>query len=107
MVVRQYDVYIVGLDPTLGAEIQKTRPCVVVSPDEMNQHLRTVQIAPLTSNVTPYPWRVPVTFKRKQGMVAVDQLRTVDKTRLLHRAGHLVPPAVRGIKAVIREMLVD
>lgn len=107
MVVRQYDVYMVGLDPSIGAEMRKIRPGVVVSPDEMNRYLRTVQVAPLTSNPTAYPWRVPVRFQRKQGMVAVDQIRTVAKERLVKRAGHLQPGVIQGIKAAIREMLVE
>ena len=107
MVVHQYDVYVVGLDPTIGAEMRKVRPCVVVSPDEMNRHLRTVQIVPLTSNVTAYPWRVAVTFQRQQGMVAVDQIRTIAKERLIKKAGRLGPDIISGIKMVLREMLVD
>ncbi len=105
--IRQYDVVIVALDPTLGAEIRKTRPCLVISPDEMNHPLRTVQVAPMTTNVRPYPWRVPITFQRKKGMVALDQIRTVDKKRLLKKAGHARTPVIAQIKQVIQEMLID
>lgn len=103
--MKQYDVYIVNLDPTRGSEIRKTRPCIVISPDEMNQHLRTVQVAPLTTNTRAYPWRVPLRFQRRNGMVALDQIRTVDKARLVKRAGHANPNVAAQIKAVIHEML--
>jgi mRNA interferase MazF len=104
--MQQYDIVLVGLDPTVGAEMKKTRPCIVISPDEMNQLLRTVQIAPLTTNIRAYPWRVPITFQRKKGMVALDQIRTIDKRRVIKRLGSARPPIVRHIKAVIDEMLV-
>ena len=106
MVIKQYDIVVVGLDPTVGAAIQKRRPCIVISPDEMNGPLRTVQIAPMTTNVHPYPWRVPITFHKKSGMVAPDQIRTVDKKRLVRRIGRASRPVVEGIKRVIHEMLV-
>ena len=82
-------VYLVELDPTRGSEIRKTRPCVVVSPDELNQHLRTVIIAPMTTKGQPYSWRVPCRFRSKTGTVAVDQLRTLDRERLTQRLGAL------------------
>jgi mRNA interferase MazF len=107
VVIKQYEIYIVSLDPTIGAEIQKTRPCIVISPDEMNRPLQTVQIAPMTTNVRPYPWRVPISFQGKKGMVVMDQIRTVDKRRLVKRAGHARRSVVDQIKNVIREMLVD
>ena len=93
----QYDIVLVGLDPTVGAEIKKTRPCVVISPDEMNDHLHTVQVAPLTTNTRAYPWRVPVTFQRKKGMVALDQIRTIDTRRIIKRLGKAQPPIVRRV----------
>jgi mRNA interferase MazF len=105
-VIDQYDIYIVALDPTLGSEIKKTRPCVVISPNEMNQHLRTVQIAPMTSNTTRYPWRVAVAFQRKAGMIALDQLRTVDRRRLVKRAGRCPVQTIPAIKAALQEMLI-
>ncbi|HEY3392887.1 MAG TPA: type II toxin-antitoxin system PemK/MazF family toxin, partial [Lacipirellulaceae bacterium] len=75
--MKQYDIVLVGLDPTIGAEMKKTRPCLVISPDEMNDPLRTVQVAPLTTNVRAYPWRVSITFQRKRGMVALDQIQSI------------------------------
>lgn len=87
MVVRQFEVYLVALDPTKGSEIQKTRPCVVVSPNEMNNFLNTVFVVPLTSTIKAYPTRVNCTFENKQGQVAIDQLRAVDKVRLVKKLG--------------------
>ena len=104
--IRQYDIVLVGLDPTVGAEMKKLRPCIVISPDEMNGPLRTVQIAPMTTNVDQFPWRVPIIFQRKRGMVALDQIRTVDKKRLLRRAGRAGSRVIEDIKRVIHEMLV-
>lgn len=89
MVVRRFDVWLVALDPTVGHEIQKTRPALVVSPDEMNAYIGTVIIAPMTSKGRDYPTRVPCAFQGKSGQVVLDQLRTVDKTRLLKRLGEL------------------
>jgi len=106
MVIKQYDVFIVILDPTVGAEIRKTRPCVVISPDEMNRALQTVQIAPMTTNTQPYPWRIATTFQGKKGMVALDQIRTVDRKRLAKKAGRLGQSTIGRVKQVIREMLV-
>lgn len=82
-------VYLVELDPTRGSEIQKTRPCVVVSPDEMNRYLRTAIVAPMTTSGKDYPTRIPVTFQGQEGRVALDQLRTVDRSRLIQRLGTL------------------
>jgi mRNA interferase MazF len=104
--MQQYDILLVGLDPTLGAEMKKTRPCLLISPDEMNGSLRTVQVAPLTTNLSRYPWRVPINFQRKKGMVALDQIRTIDKKRVAKRLGKAGPPVVSAIKRVIDEMLV-
>jgi len=89
MVVQRFDVWLVVLDPTVGSEIQKTRPCLVVSPDEMNAHIATVIIAPMTSKGRDYPTRIPCAFQGKSGQVVLDQLRTVDKTRLVTRLGKL------------------
>jgi len=87
LVVRRFEVYLVRLDPTEGREIRKTRPCLVISPDEMNRHIDTVIVAPMTTKRRPYPTRVPVRFQRKTGQIVLDQLRTVDKTRLVKRMG--------------------
>src|SRR5258706_6035170 len=85
------EVHLVRLDPTLGSEIKKTRPCLVVSPDELNQHLRTVIVAPMTTSGQAYPWRVPCRFQDRSGFVALDQLRTIDSERLVKRLGRLSP----------------
>jgi mRNA interferase MazF len=87
MVVKRFDVYLVNLDPTVGSEIQKTRPCLVISPDEMNRNIRTAIIAPMTSVQKEYPTRVPCTFQKKKGQIVLDQLRTIDKTRLIKKLG--------------------
>ena len=105
--MRQYDIHVVNLDPTRGSEIRETRPCVILTPDEMNAHLNTVQVAPLTSNPKPYPWRVPIVHRRKAGRVALDQIRTIDKARLVRRAGRVEAHAIADIKRVIHEMLVQ
>lgn len=88
-VLRRGAVYLVSLDPTRGSEIQKTRPCVVVSPDELNDHLRTVIVAPMTTGGQAYPWRVECRFQEQQGRIALDQLRTVDRERLVRHLGTL------------------
>ena len=87
MVVKRFDVYLVNLDPTVGSEIKKTRPCLVISPDEINRNIRTVIIAPMTSAQKEYPTRVSCTFQKKKGQVVLDQLRTIDKARLMKRLG--------------------
>jgi mRNA interferase MazF len=87
MVVKRFDVYLINLDPTVGSEIQKTRPCLVISPDEMNQNIRTVIIAPMTSSGKKYPTRVSCTFRKKKGQIVLDQLRTIDKQRLIKKLG--------------------
>ncbi len=98
------DVYLVQLDPTRGSEIRKTRPCLVVSPDELNHHLRTVIVAPMTTGGQAYPWRVPCRFQDRAGFVAIDQLRTVDTERLARRLGRLSPAAMATVLAVLQEM---
>ena len=95
--VRRFDVFLVSLDPTIGAEITKTRPCVVISPDEMNRHIATVIVAPLTSKANDYPSRVRLTFQGKRGQVVLDQVRTVDKARLVKRLGTLTEPTGRAV----------
>jgi mRNA interferase MazF len=87
MVVKRFDVYLVNLDPTVGSEIKKTRPCLVISPDEMNRNIRTVIIALITSAQKEYPTRVSCTFQKKKGQVVLDQLRTIDKARLMKKLG--------------------
>jgi mRNA interferase MazF len=87
MVIKRFDVYLVNLDPTIGSEIKKTRPCLVISPDEMNRNIRTVIIAPMTSAQKEYPTRVFCTFQKKKGQIVLDQLRTIDKARLIKKLG--------------------
>jgi mRNA interferase MazF len=97
MVVRRFDVWLVALDPTVGSEIQKTRPCLIVSPDEMNAHVATVIIAPMTPKGCDYPTRVKCRFQGKSGKVVLDQLRTVDQIRLVRRLGQLGPIAAGAV----------
>ena len=101
------DVHLVRLDPTLGSEIQKTRPCLVVSPDELNEHLRTVIVAPMTTAGRAYPWRVPCRFQRRSGYVALDQLRTVDVDRLVRRLGRLEQHSVTIVLQRLQEMFAE
>lgn len=102
--VHRFDIWLVSLDPTQGSEIQKTRPCVVISPDEMNRHIRTVIIAPMTSARRRYPTRVSITFQRKRGQLVLDQIRTVDKSRLVRKLGRLPDARAREAAAVLAEM---
>lgn len=104
MVVKRFDVHLVNLAPTVGSDIQKTRPCVVVSPDEMNRHINAVIVAPMTTKGHPYPTRVPCHFAGKEGHVVLDQLRTVDKARLVNRLGEIDPATAKTILAVLAEM---
>jgi mRNA interferase MazF len=97
-------VYLVRLDPTLGSEIRKTRPCVIVSPDELNLHLRTVIVAPLTTGGRAYPWRPRCRFQGRAGFVALDQLRTVDAERLLKSLGPLDSQTVLAVLRTLQEM---
>lgn len=102
--VSRGDVYLVRLDPTRGSEIRKTRPCLVVSPDELNHHLRTVIVAPMTTAGRAYPWRVTCRFQGRAGFVALDQLRTVDAERLLRRVGAFPAPTTAAVLASLQEM---
>jgi mRNA interferase MazF len=102
--LNRFDVYRVRLDPTLGSEIRKTRPCLVISPDEMNRRLRTVIVAPMTTGGQPYPTRVACTFGGKSGQVALDQIRTVDKVRLIQNLGALDAAAGRRVLDVLARM---
>jgi mRNA interferase MazF len=102
--VDRFEVYLVALDPTVGSEIQKTRPCLIVSPDEMNRHIATVIVAPMTTASRPYPTRVPCRFEGKDGQIVLDQLRTVDKAQLVHRLGHISEEAQEAVLATLLEM---
>lgn len=107
MVARRFDVYSVNLDPTIGSEINKTRPCTVVSPDEMNRWIRTVIIAPITTKGRDYPTRVACEFEGHHGQVVLDQLRTVDKTRLVQRLGRLDKRTQSDVLIGLREMFAE
>lgn len=104
MEVDRFDVYLVNLDPTLGSEIQKTRPCLVVSPNEMNRHIRTVIVAPMSTKGRAYPTRVACRFQKRTGQVVLDQIRTADKRRLVRRLGKVDSKTVTKILEVLAEM---
>lgn len=104
MEVNRFEVFLVALDPTIGREIKKTRPCVVISPDEMNHHIGTIIVAPLTSKGRHYPTRVDCTFQGVAGQVVLDQIRTVDKTRLVKKLGQLSPTTSDRVLEVLSEM---
>jgi mRNA interferase MazF len=106
MNINQYDIVLVNLEPTLGSEISKVRPCVVISPDEMNHHLRTIVIAPVTSTLKNYPTRISLANTNVKGMVAIDQLRTVDKQRITKIIGSLEINVISKIKKTIEETYV-
>jgi mRNA interferase MazF len=104
MAVSRFDVYLSNLDPTVGAEMKKVRPCVVVSPDEINEHFRTVITAPMTTHGRPSPTRVPCRFKGKDGQVALDQIRAVDRARLIKKLGRLDSRTSASVLDVLREL---
>lgn len=104
LVINRFDVYLVNLDPTVGSEIKKTRPCLVVSPNEMNHRIRTVIIAPMTSKGRKYPTRVDCRFQGQSGQVVLDQLRTVDSSRLVKKLGHLGKAKSEEVLELLREM---
>jgi len=106
LVVEQYSICLVNLEPTIGHEIKKTRPCVIISPDEMNQYISTIIIAPMTTKSHAYPTRVPLTFQGKKGWIVLDQIRTVDKRRVIKKLGKLSPSKIAEVKNIINEMLV-
>jgi mRNA interferase MazF len=107
MEVKQYQIVLVNLDPTLGSEIQKTRPCVIVSPNEINDNLRTVVIVPMTSASRKYPTRVKVRHNSQEGWVVIDQIRTIDKIRIIKKVGSLTEKEILECKRVIRETFID
>ncbi len=101
---RRFDVHLISLDPTKGSEIRKTRPCVIISPDEMNKHIRTVIIAPMSSTIKNYPTRVTTTFQGKKGQIVLDQIRAVDKSRLIKNLGIISKAAEEKVLGVMQEM---
>ncbi|NRS87408.1 mRNA interferase MazF [Flavobacterium sp. 7E] len=107
MELAQYSIVLINLDPTLGSEIQKTRPCVIVSPNEMNKYLNTIVISPMTSSLKEYPTRIPVNHNHQKGMIAIDQIRTVDKKRIIKLLGKLNKTEIKMITEIIKETFVD
>jgi mRNA interferase MazF len=105
--MEQYSICLVNLEPTIGHEIKKTRPCVIISPDEMNEQISTIIIAPMTTKSHTYPTRVPLTFQGKKGWIVLDQIRTVDKRRAIKKLGKISPNKIAEVKNVINEMLVE
>jgi mRNA interferase MazF len=107
MELSQYQIVLVNLEPTIGSEIKKIRPCVIVSPDEMNSYLRTIIVAPMTTRSKAYPTRVKIRQKNESGWIVIDQLRTIDKQRIIKILGILSPAEIKRTKKIIKEMLVD
>lgn len=107
MVIKRFDVFLVNLEPTVGSEIQKTRPCVVISPDEMNRHIATVIVAPMTTKGQPYPTRVACQFQGKDGQIVLDQIRTVDKTRLVRRLGQISTSEQKAVLDTLAELFAE
>ncbi len=107
MEINQYEIVLVNLDPTIGSEIQKTRPCVVISPDEINHNLRTIVIAPMTTKSSTYPTRVKVKHNNQTGWVVIDQIRTIDKIRIIKNLGQLNSSEAAACKRVIKETFFD
>ncbi|WP_247306444.1 type II toxin-antitoxin system PemK/MazF family toxin [Ralstonia pseudosolanacearum] len=105
--VARGEIWLVALDPTIGSEIQKTRPCVVVSPPEMHDHLRTVIVAPMTTKGRPAPFRVPITFMRKNGLILLDQIRAVDKVRLVKKAGMVADQTMLSTLQTLQEVFAE
>ncbi len=105
--VSRGDVWHTALDPTVDSEIQRTRPCVIISPPEMHGYLRAVMVAPMTTGSRPAPFRIPVSFERKNGLILLDQLRTLDKQRLVRRLGAVEPKTLRATLARLREVFAD
>ncbi len=104
MVAKRFEVYLVNLEPTKGSEIKKTRPCLIISPDEMNRHIDTVIVAPMTTKGRRYPTRVSVTFQGKVGQIVLDQIRTIDKSRLIRKLGLISKQTQNGVLLILNEM---
>ena len=107
MELKQYKIVLVNLDPTVGSEIKKTRPCVILSPNEMNKYLNTIVVAPMTTNLKKYPTRISVEHNQKKGMIAIDQIRTIDKKRIIKTFDNLTKSEIRKYKEVLKETFVD
>jgi mRNA interferase MazF len=106
-VVKRGEIWLAALDPTVGSEIQKTRPCVIVSPPEMHNHLRTVIVAPMTTGSRLAPYRIPVTFRRKTGLILLDQIRTLDKTRLVKKVGAATEKTLTDVLRTLQEVFTE
>ena len=104
MVANRFDVYLANIDPSVGSEIQKTRPCLIVSPNEMNKHIRTVIVAPMTTAGKDYPTRVSCTFKKKKGQIVLDQIRTIDKTRLVKKLDTIDPETQLKVITILQRL---
>ena len=104
MVINRFDVCLINLDPTIGYEIQKTRPCLIISPDEMNRHIRTVIVAPMTTAGKDYPTRISCEFKKKKEQIVLDQIRTIDKTRLIKKLGSINPETQLEVISVLQRL---
>ncbi|MGB0838020.1 MAG: type II toxin-antitoxin system PemK/MazF family toxin [Flavobacteriaceae bacterium] len=107
MVINQYNIVLVNLDPTIGSEIQKTRPCLVLSPNEINHNISTIIIAPMTSSVKKYPTRVPINHNNKNGFVAIDQIRTINKQRIIKVFASASKKEISQVKKILKETLID
>lgn len=107
MEITQYQIVLVNLDPTIGSEIKKTRPCVIISPDEMNKYIRTIVIAPMTTKSKNYPSRTKIKHDKKIGWIVLDQIRTVDKQRVIKVLGNVSKNEIKKIKAILKETFVD
>ena len=107
MEITQYQIVTINLNPTVGHGIKKTRPCVVISPDEINRNLQTIIIAPITSQSRPYPTRVKIIGQKTRGWIVLDQIRTIDRRRIINEAGKLTADEISQVKKIIQEMLVD
>ncbi|TVZ27654.1 mRNA interferase MazF [Gillisia sp. Hel_I_86] len=107
MDLKQYSIILVNLDPTIGCEIKKTRHCVIISPNELNKYLKTIVVVPMTTNPNKYPTRISIKSNGKKGMMAIDQIRTIDKSRIIKTFDKLTSAEIRKLKDVIRETLVD
>jgi len=107
MDLKQYQIVLVNLDPTIGSEIKKTRPCVIISPNEMNKYLRTIVVAPMTTKSKKYPTRINVNHANKTGWIVIDQIRTIDKQRIVKILGKLSKTEIREVKTIIKETYID
>lgn len=105
--MRRGEIWLAALDPTIGSEIRKTRPCMVISPGEMHDHLRTVIVAPMTTGSKTAPFRIPITFRKKSGLILLDQIRTLDKTRLIRRSGKASDATLSRVLATLTELFAE